>query len=619
MNRRDWVAVLIVGPLLAGLLGCTTPQIRSQAADESERDRYAVKTVGDVTDVGNAEPISVGGVGLVVDLDDTGGDCAHDSYRELLERHLKLEGVRKVQDVLSDPRNAMVIVTGKILPGTRKGDPIDLQVSLPPHSKATSLRGGYLRECMLFNYEAAHKLDPRYGGPNNLIMGNKLVKASGLVLVGLDGEENGTEKKGRISGGGKCLISPALTLKLHPDQQFVRIAGLVAERINQSFQSSASSGPEEALAKVRDNVAILLRVPSQYRFNLPRFLRVVRLVPLNEGVEAKAADETNPRTYRQRLSEDLLDPARTVTAALRLEALGERSIPALKKGLESQHPLVRFCSAEAIAYLGNTACADMLAEAAKNEPVFRAFALTALASLDEGISRVKLGELLATASADETRYGAFVALRAMRDEDVPGVKGEVLNDSFTLHRVAPDTEPLVHVTGTRRSEVVLFGKDAVLKPPFSFLAGDFTIAAGEYDGRCTISRIPLRGAKRQRQASLKLEDVLRTVADLGGSYPEVLDLLQQVHDCECLNCPVRCDALPRIVSVIELDNLGKGKDSEGTLVPAGQDLGALPTLFETGLPPRTPTGLRSDDRGPKNEGRERAPGTNRGGTPGSLE
>ena len=42
-----------------------------------------------------------------------------------------------------------------------------------------------------------------------------------------------------------------------------------------------------------------------------------------------------------------------------------------------------------------------------------------------------------------------------------------VNDSFWLHQVAADTEPMVHVTADRRAEVVLFGTLQPLRGPFS--------------------------------------------------------------------------------------------------------------------------------------------------------
>ena len=112
-------------------------------------------------------------------------------------------------------------------------------------------------------------------------------------------------------------------------------------------------------------------------------------------------------SYRQRLAADLLDPDRTVAAALRLEALGDSSVSPLQEGLKSKNVKVRFCAAEALAYLGNSAGAEELATIVVQQPYLRAFALTALASLrQEGSSR-RLRELLAESNNDEVRYGAF--------------------------------------------------------------------------------------------------------------------------------------------------------------------------------------------------------------------
>ena len=69
----DYGFRIFLGVLLATLLGCTRPQARGQREEESDRERYPVKLVGDVTTFSNADPIPVHGVGLVEDLDGTGG------------------------------------------------------------------------------------------------------------------------------------------------------------------------------------------------------------------------------------------------------------------------------------------------------------------------------------------------------------------------------------------------------------------------------------------------------------------------------------------------------------------------------------------------------------------
>jgi hypothetical protein len=61
----------------------------------------------------------------------------------------------------------------------------------------------------------------------------------------------------------------------------------------------------------------------------------------------------------------------------------------------------------------------------------------------------------------------------------------------------------------------------------------------------------------RRQCSLRLEDVLRTIAELGGQYPDVIDLLRQVDYRHCLTAPVRFDANPVVVPAEVLAEEGK--------------------------------------------------------------
>jgi hypothetical protein len=577
-----------MGALLFALIGCasSTPKARLQVEEETERDRYGVKTVGDWTTIGNAEGAQLAGVGLVTGLAGTGGESPADGYRAILEDNLRKKGVRNIKELLSSPDNAVVVLSARIPAGASVGDPIDIEVSLPAQSRATSLRGGYLQECAMFNYEFAKNVDPGYAGPDRPLKGNTMAKASGALLVGFgDGDEAARVRHGRIWGGGRCIADSPFLIMLNSDQQFARVAAVIADRINETFFGAFhDSGPNGSdVAKASNNIAIGLRVPPQYKLNVPRYLRIVRLVPLRESGDG--AEKADRRTYRQKLADDLLDPARTVTAALRLEALGQSSIASLRPGLDSKNPLVRFCAAEALAYLGSPSCADELARAVEKQPALRAFALTALASLDEAVSRVKLTELVQTSADDETRYGAFRALRTLDDSE-PAVRGELLNESFWLHQVGGDAPPLVHISSTRRAEIVLFGQEAFLKAPFSFLAGEFTVTATADDTRCTITRVPLHGGPAsRRQCSLKLADVLKTFAELGGMYPEVVEMLQQARDCECLSCRVRVDALPRATTVFELAKAGRsaatGKPDEIVEnLPANQELGQTPNLFE---------------------------------------
>jgi len=278
-----------------------------------------------------------------------------------------------------------------------------------------------------------------------------------------------------------------------------------------------------------------------------------------------------------------MDPAQTVMAALRLEALGQESLGVLKRGLKHENPLVRFCSAESLCYLGSPGGVEELAKAALEQPMLRSYALAALASMDEGISQVKLRDLLLSEKDDELRYGAFRALRTL-DESNDAVAGELINDAFWFHEVAPEARGLVHICTARRAEVVIFGPKPILRPPFSVLAGEFTITTAEKDDQCTISRIASQGGQTTRKAcGLGLDEVLRTLGAMGALYPDVLEVIEQLDRCKAIPCPVKHDALPRAVSVQELVRAGKVKgneeDGDTSILKAAEDLGATPNLY----------------------------------------
>ena len=127
----------------------------------------------------------------------------------------------------------------------------------------------------------------------------------------------------------------------------------------------------------------------------------------------------------------------------------------------------------------------------------------------------------------ETRYGAFRAMRALRPSD-DSVRGELLNEAFWVHHAAPASPSLVHVSSTRRAEIVLFGEEIYLEPPFSFRAGpEFTITAGNDDTRCTLSCFSLQDGIHRKQCSLKLDEVLHKLAEMGAAYPDVVDMLRR--------------------------------------------------------------------------------------------
>ena len=161
MSRRTGV----LGLVFMVLAGCFNPQTRMQMAEDAEvKKDLSLKTVGDIADIRTIGPVQVSGIALVTGLDGTGGS-PQGQYSKALEQLLLKQKIEHVKEILASPDNAMVLVTGFIPPGARVGDRIDVEVVLPPGSKATSLAGGMLQMCVLRNHDSAKSLVPTLRRP----------------------------------------------------------------------------------------------------------------------------------------------------------------------------------------------------------------------------------------------------------------------------------------------------------------------------------------------------------------------------------------------------------------------------------------------------------------------
>jgi hypothetical protein len=594
MRSITRLLVLTLAAVLSlGQSGCLSPQARLQAAEESERERdLDVLTIRQVVgEVVNAVPVQLQGVGLVTGLDGTGGGAPPNDYRKMLERELRLAKVENVKALLDSPNNALVLVTAVLPAGTRRGDSIDVQVFLPPGSSG-SLKGGVLFPCQLRPYESSHNINPERKNRGLDLAGHVLAHASGPLLVGLGSYQQTAKKKpkqdrngevrsretsdedvddlsrGYIWGGGVSHTDRPYGLMLKKDAKFAKVASKIADRINlmyfedfklqQEVQRNKNlllldevvgqlniKGdeyvPSRNTAKPMNKDLVFVNLPFNYRLNAERYLRVSGWIPLQEVPEHKAR-------YRQRLRKMLDDPMDTTIAALRLEALGKESIPVLRDGLTHEHPLVRFCSAEALAYLGNTAGCQELAKLAREHVPLQALCLKALAALNAPASRDLLTDLL-NSDNPKLRCGAFRALRwCSDDKDLERrVGGLLLNKRYWLHRVAPQSAPLVNFAVGQRAEIVLFGQQPRLAPPVHVRPGkDFTVTAEVGDDRCTIIRyLRKEGVSLPPvQCSLRLEEVLYTLSELGAQYPDVIDFLHKAAEQNGLSCPLTVDAQP---------------------------------------------------------------------------
>jgi Flagellar P-ring protein len=580
MSRR----IGVLGLVVAVLSGCVTPQTRMQMGEDAEvKKDLSVKTIGNIADIRVIGPVQVSGIALVTGLDGTGSCGAPDNpYRKTLDQLLRKQRVEHVKELLDSPDNALVLVTAFLMPGARYGDRFDVEVTLPPGSRATSLAGGTLQLCALRNHDSTKSLNPSYDGADRALQGIVMAHAKGPVMVGLgDGTTASDTKKGRVWRGAASLIELNYFVELKKDDRSTRVANAVAERLNFLFQEDPQrlqrlshdarqmyllddmaqqinrkvqhTGPFEAqIAKVKSKEGLFLRIPYAYRFSPERFLYISHLVPLPDDSERMAR-------YKRRLQKLLADPAETIMAARRLEALGRDGMQPLREGMTHEHPLVRFACAEALAYLGDSSGVDELGRLAQRHPLLAANCLTALASLDEPGCRQRLTEMLQDVDP-ALRANAFTILRQLseRDPPEPGQKtpwggpyreflvknlgGEYVNSSFWLHRIAPKSSRLVCFSADTRAEIVLFGDGIALSGGVRTLAGptkEFALTYEPGSDKCVVSRISAQVGKRQTLCPPTLEDIIRSMGELGAEYTDIVDLIRRLDERQCLNCVVR--------------------------------------------------------------------------------
>ncbi|MEX2188474.1 MAG: flagellar basal body P-ring protein FlgI [Pirellulales bacterium] len=510
--------------------GCSQDSINLQSPeDDFDLLESNVKLVGDYAVADGIQPVVIKGVALVTQLDGTGSDPTDTDYRRMMISEMQTRGVERPNQVLASPDTAMVMVTAYLRPGIRKGDHFDVLVESLVDDNTANLRGGWLMET---------RLKPMFRTPDEVIRGGEtLALTEGWLIVDPRADEKDDPnalRRARVLGGGVATKSRELNLTIRSSHKSIGLSADIGKAINTRFVVY-NQGVQEGVANPKTDGYIELAVHPRYKDNLARYIAVIRSIPVREGVVARAS--------RMRLLErQLLDPITSARAALQLEAIGSKGVDILHKGLASGDQEIRFYSAEALAYLDDKAAATPLAEIAHEQPAFRAYALTALSAMKDVGAYEQLRKLLDVSSA-ETRYGAFRALWTWDPQD-PLVRGEGMGDKFSYHLLDTDGPPMIHVTGSFRPEIVLFGRHHQLITPIKLQAGKAIDVVGDGDQLTVSKYLPGRPIER-RQISNDVDALIRAVAELGGDYGGVVQMLSEAKTKKALTSRLEVDALPR--------------------------------------------------------------------------
>ncbi len=503
-------------------------------------------TVGDLTVPKGMNYLKVESIGLVTGLNNTGSKPPTGAQRQMLIDEMQTHNVENPNATLASPRTSLVLLRGYLPPGVRKGDPFDIEVRVPTHSQTTSLRDGNLlrsrmRELAIHNY--------------NVRTGHVAALSEGSVLVHslFRGEADNTNtRSGVILGGGTSQMERPLGLVIKSNYSSIRTATRIASAINRRFLQYTDDN-SKGIASAKSDNYIELGVHESYRHNVSRYINVIRSIVVGESDIAS-------HERKELLLAKLLEPTTAAAAAMDLEAIGPESITTLRQGLSSEDAEVRFYAAESLAYLDEPDAAPVLSRLAAENIAFRWHAMTALAGMDHVNALDAITELLNAESA-QTRVGAFRALWT-RSPNSPLVKGRNYGD-FSFHQVESSAYPMVHIAMSKRPEVVAFGADIhitltqpVFTPADLSLANKKITVKSKGNGELQISKFEVGKQDRFASSTTRLADLIRAISEVGGTYSDVVDLLQSLRKTDAINARVLVGARPRPVW-----NYNRGSDA----------------------------------------------------------
>jgi flagellar basal body P-ring protein FlgI len=548
-NRRSALVALAGAAMIAGA-DRPGPKLASTLPKAND-------TVGDWALIQAKRTQKVEGVGLVVGLNGTGSDAESGIYRTELLNEMRKANVDSPANILASPNTSMVIVRATIPAGVSPADPLDVTVELTTNSGTTSLVGGYLMRTTLREVMMTGE-DVKEGSP--------LASAYGPIMIG-DAAKPDNPKAGRVLGGARVKKEVPFRLVLKEKHKSIRSSAMVQEVINRRF--AVKIGPESrGVATAKTDEFLELKIPQVYHQNQARFFQVIKLLSIVDRDDIRAARIAQWR-------DELKDPKTAGLAALKLEGVGQPAVEALEEGIKSKDLEARFFAAESLAYLQKETGVAVLKEAAQKSEDLRAFALAALAAADQPAAMMALRSLM-SAPDPVIRYGAFAALRTADPENaylgrIPVMKdrssdeagdnmaaaideiqsrrrrGAGVDDPFELYIVHSDGNPMVHYTRSNRAEIVLFGANQKLETPIVLGGGGSIILnASENDDKVEISRITRNSIDFEKKvvSSLEMKDIIREVANLGATYPEIVELLNAAQKQHNLEGQLLADAKP---------------------------------------------------------------------------
>lgn len=533
LRRALWCVTLV--SLLAAF-GCG----RQTAKNKSAADNNAIDdTIGMYAEIFASDAIPISGYALVGGLNGTGSSECPAQIRTYLQKYIlqRLAGAKvNVDDLISSPDTAVVIVEGMIPPAASKKQRFDVRVTALPGTQTTSLEGGWLYGVDLF--------EARQVG----ISIKPLAAAEGPVFT--DSAISGSQdpRTGYVLGGGTVVEEYKVNLALRlPDY---RIVSQIRNRINERF------GYEIAVALAPGSIE--LRIPTKYLEAKGRFIQLVRATYI---VESPELTEKRIMTHIEKLAGSKDKNASEIA----LEAIGNAAMPKLAALLNSSDPEVRLRAARCMFNLGDQKGRELLWSVANDKTSsYRIEATEALVNTSAGQDVTSMLQSLLRNDDLSIRLIAYENLVRLKDVTV---SRKLIANSFYLDQVTQTGKPAILVSRRIQPRIALLGAPLYCRSNIFIETQDGTITINVPAGEkyATIIRKHPRHPDTiiQLKSSLDLADVIETLCrepltptaqggpGLGVPYSTLVGLISKMVDSGAIQAEFYAGPLPKTLPNIK--------------------------------------------------------------------
>ena len=479
--------------------GCTVqpekPAItRYQTMPAKKVPAFMKDTVYERTEVFRTEGLQVSGFGIVANLNGTGESTAPTSVRQHVIKEAIKHGVgskllpdqrgKSPEQLLSDPRVAIVEVNGFLPPGIRKDQRFDIHVSAIRESATTSISGGDVWRTDL-RLLGTDRRDP--GGSVNV-----WARAEGPVFVNPmyalaqnpdDPNAKRSLRFGTIMDGGHSQTDRPIGLRLLEPQW--SMSRQIERRIEQRFQKLADRlKPNNlmGLAEAQDEGVVNFYVPLSYDGDWQHFAGVITHLYLYDSPEYSTQKATE-------LAEEAIKPdARLMDISYCWEGLGAPALAVIRDRELMAHksPDVSFAAVRAAAFLQDHTAPMILCQMARDDN--HPFQLNAIQTLAGLKNSPVINEQIRPLLDNERTLVRLEAYKLLAKNQDSAIFSREINKRFWLDIVPSKGPPVIYATRRGGPRIAIFGSRTAIDMPatFNLMNGRLTVSSDMTNNAVTI-------------------------------------------------------------------------------------------------------------------------------------